>query len=146
MDLEAAPGGPVRSLADIAAEGPRRGELSPGRPGVALIGGGAIDVEAAVGVVDGLAAHWPAIVVRVGASPWPGPTVPVVPLYPGWLAPTGPEVAVWQPLEVGVRPPGAGPMLPLLGGRLVRALLQRRLPRRSRWVRAWGPVWGMPWA
>ena len=146
VDLAAPPGGPGRSLADVATEGPRRAELSPGRRGVALIGGGGVGVDTAAEVIDGLSLHWPAVVVRVREGSWAGPTVPVVPLYPGWLAPTRPEVAVWQPLGVVARPPGAGPVLPPLGGWLVKTLLRGQLPRRSRWMRAWDQVWGMPWA
>jgi hypothetical protein len=135
-----------RTLADIVAEGPRLEELSPGRRGVALLGVGPVATEVAAETLERLAARWPAVVVRVANTPWPGPTVPVIPLYPGWLAPTGPEVAVWQPLGTGSAPPGPGPVLPGLRRSLVHHLLHGRLPDRHRWIRAWSQVWEMPWA
>jgi hypothetical protein len=146
IDLERLSRGGTRTLADLVAEGPRLEELSPGRRGIALLGGGPLDIEAAVGAVERLARRWPAVVVKVLKPGWPGPTVPVVPLYPGWLAPTDREVAVWQPLGAGSVPPGPGPVLPVLSRNLIHHILRGRLPGRSRWLRAWDQVWEMPWA
>jgi hypothetical protein len=136
----------VRTLADLVAEGPRLEELSPGRRGIALLAGGPIDIEAAVTVVESLAESWPAVVVRSPGAGWPGPIVPVVPLYPGWLAPTVSEVAVWQPLGAGSAPPGPGPILPPLPRNLIHHILLGRIPGHSRWLRAWYEIWEMPWA
>jgi len=146
VDLDCSSSKAGRTLADIVAEGPRLEELSPGRRGVALLGGGPVATEVAAETVERLAARWPAVVVRAGNTAWPGPTVPVIPLYPGWLAPTGTEVAVWQPLGTGSVPPGPGPVLPSLRRPLIHHLLHGRLPGHSRWIRAWGQVWEMPWA
>jgi hypothetical protein len=146
IDLERPPRSGARTLADIVAEGPRLEELSPGRGGVALMGGGPVEVEVASEAVERLAQRWPAVVVRDPEPRWHGPTVPVVALYPGWLAPTGPEVAVWQPLGIGSGPPGPGPVLPPLSRNLIHHILRGRLPGRSRWLRAWDQVWEMPWA
>lgn len=136
----------ARTLADIAAEGPRLDELSPGRAGVAFVTSGSITLGEAGEMVDQLATRWPAVVVRSDGDGWPGPTVPVRALYPGWLAPSAESAAVWQPMAHGSRPPGPGPVLPRVGRGTVRRLLSGRLPSRSRWVRAWKQVWGMPWA
>lgn len=136
----------TRTLSDIAADGPRLEELSPGRPGVALIAAGPIGVEDAEGVIAQLALRWPAVVVRVGTGSWPGPTVPVVPIFPGLLAQTRAETAVWQPVGAYHDPPGPGPLLPRLRSGLARRLLAGQMPGRTRWVRAWRPVWELPWA
>lgn len=136
----------ARSLLDIAADGPRLEELSPGRSGVALIPSGPIGAEDAERVIAQLARRWPAVVVRVGPGTWPGPTVPVLPLFPGLLSQTRAETAVWQPTGAGYDPPGPGPLLPRLGSGLARRLLAGRMPGRSRWVRAWRHVWELPWA
>lgn len=139
--------GKGRTLADLVEDGPRLGELSPARRGIAWLAGGRVGEEAALEIIGQLAARWPAVVVRV-----PGPraslaSVPVTPLFPGRLAPL-PDAAigVWQPVAGGSDPPGPGPILPRLGARLVRSLLAGQLPRRSRWLSAWRPIWEMPWA
>ena len=135
-----------RTLADIAAEGPTLDELSPGRSGVAFIRGGPIPWAEATVILDELARRWPSIVVRAGDRDWDGPTVPVVPLYPGFLEAIDRSAAVWQPVGAATRPPGPGPVLPGLGPGLARKVLLGRLPGRSRWVNAWGQVWDLPWA
>ena len=135
-----------RSLADIVIDGPRLDELSPGRPGIALISGGSIGVDEAERVVSELATRWPGVVVRPKAGRWPGPTVPVIPMYPGFLAPEHAGTAVWQPAGATGPPPGAGPLLPRLKPGLVRGLLSGRIPAKSRWIAAWRQVWDIPWA
>lgn len=136
----------ARSLADLLSEGPRLDELSPGRSGIALMSGGGIAMAEAEAVVGELASRWPAVVVRVPDGTWPGPTVPVIPIYPGLLAPGERGAAVWQPAGSARRPPGPGPVLPLLRPGLARRLLSGRMPPRSRWVSAWRRVWELPWA
>jgi hypothetical protein len=136
----------ARSLADIVAEGPTLAELSPGRSGVALLSSGPLSPAECLAAVGALAPHWPAVVVRCEQGKWDGPTVPVRPLLPGLLQWTAPGPAVWQPLAGSVRPPGPGPVLPRLRASSVRRMLSGRALPRSRWVHAWGPVWGMPWA
>lgn len=138
--------GPGRSLADIAVEGPRLDELSPGRSGVALVGAGPLSAGEAESTVYRLASRWPAVVVRPASQGWPGPTVPLRPLFPGLLAPAAEGAAVWQPVGPGVDPPGPGPVLPRLTRATAHRLLHGRLPARSRWVSAWAAVWGLPWA
>ena len=138
--------GNSRTLADIASDGPSLDELSPGRTGVAVLSGGVIPQATAIETIDQLATRWPFVVVRLGDEEWPGPAVPVRPLYPGWLAPTSQAASVWQPVTKGSRPPGPGPVLPRLPPRLVRQLLSGRLPGRSRWIQAWAGVWRLPWA
>ena len=140
------PIGTVRTLADLVEDGPSLDELSPTRTGVALIAGGAIGVEEGLPVIERLAANWPAVVIRCDSGGWPGPTVPVRPLWPGLLAPTEPYPAVWQSLAGGIRPPGPGPVLPRLTARKARGLLAGRMPGRGRWLEVWKTVWRMPWA
>lgn len=139
--------GVSRTLRDLHDDGPTLDELSPGRPGIALVSGGGIEVEQAVVVIERLAGRWPAIVVRVDSEDWPFPVIPVIPIFPGRLAPI-PQASrgVWQPLGAGADPPGPGPVLPRLGPSALRLMLAGRLPRRGRWIAAWKPVWDMPWA
>jgi hypothetical protein len=136
-----------RTLADIVAEGPKLSELSPARAGIAMLVGGRVPLDSAFEILDQLGHHWPALVVRLpGATPTVA-SVPVVPLFPGKLAPREPSTpGVWQPVAGGSEPPGPGPVLPTLRAGTVRRLLSGQLPRRSRWVAAWRPVWEMPWA
>jgi len=137
---------PTRSLAALAAEGPRLDELSPGRGGVAVMGAGRLPIDEAAPVIERLATRWPAVVVRVPGAVWPGRTVPVHPLLPGWAAPSLSAAAVWQRVAGGCAPPGPGPVLPRVRSATVRRLLAGRLPARSRWIRSWGQVWELPWA
>jgi hypothetical protein len=135
-----------RTLSDLAADGPTLSDLSPGRTGVALLSSGPIDPEQARPVIQGLAQGWPAVVIRCQSGGWAGPTVPVRPLLPGLLRATEQGPAVWQPIATRTTPIGPGPVLPRLGGSLTRRMLAGRSARRARWVRAWEPVWEMPWA
>lgn len=136
----------ARTLADIATDGARLSELAPGRRGVAVVSSGGLPPEVATEMVERLARHWPAIVIRPGAEGWDGPTAPLIPLYPGWLTPEHDGAAVWQRLPGGSRPVGPGPMLPPPGRRLIQRMLSGSLPGRRRWVRAWESVWELPWA
>ncbi len=137
------PGG--RTVAELADEGPRREELSPQQSGVAALRNGGTDLLAGLEVIGTLAVAWPVIIARVGGGSVPFPVIPVRPLWPGFLAPTGERPAVWQATSGGGEPPGPGPILPLPGRATVAALLSGRRPVRSRWVRAWKKVWELPW-
>jgi len=147
VDLVSTRAASRRTLRDMWADGPTLSELSPGRPGIAMVAGGSIERDAAIEVIEQLSRRWPALVVRTDGIDWPFATVPVIPLFPGRLAPQ-PEGShgVWQPVGAGADPPGPGPVLPRLGPRALRRMLEGHLPRRSRWVEAWRPVWEMPWA
>lgn len=136
-----------RTLAGLVADGPTLSELSPGRRGIAFLPGGGVDRDSAVDVIGQLAGHWPALVVRVADPGYPFATVPVIPLFPGRFSPVKlPPHGVWQPVAAGREPPGPGPVLPRLRSGELRRMLAGHLPRRSRWVAAWRPVWEMPWA
>ena len=135
-----------RTLAELAVDGPSLAELSPGRQGVAFLDAGEIEGSEAIAVIERLAARWPAVTLRVEGGDWPFPVVPVMPLYPGRLLPPVEGRGVWQPVAGGSSPPGPGPVLPRLPGRTVARLLRGQLPRRSRWIAAWRPIWDMPWA
>lgn len=145
LDRDGPPYPSDRTLAELVEEGPRRSELRPDQQGVAAIRNGGAPMVAAVELVGTLAAGWPAIVVRVGSETGPFPVVPVRPLWPGWMAPTGDRPSVWQSLSGGADPPGPGPVLPPPGRSTVAALLAGRRPVRSRWVKAWEQVWELPW-
>lgn len=136
----------TRTLADIAHDGARLSELAPGRRGVAVVAAGGLSTEAVTEIVSRLARHWPAVVIRPGTDRWDGPTAPLIPLYPGWLSPQHDGAAVWQRVPGGSRPTGPGPVLPPPGRGLIQRVLSGGLPGRRRWVRAWEPVWELPWA
>ena len=138
--------GSRRTVADLAEEGARLDELSPGRAGVAVMQAGPVGEDDFNSVVDRLAGNWPAIVIRVADQQQRARTVPVIPLFPGWLEPSPPGAAVWQPVVGAGKPPGPGPVLPRLPSRIARSLLSGRMPARSRWISGWTPVWGLPWA
>lgn len=136
-----------RTLTDLIEQGPTLEELSPGRSGVAVLSGADVGLEKAVPIIERLASRWPAVVVRVEGRGWPGASVPVVPLYPGWLAPRDEAASAWQRVPGGeATPPGPGPVLPRLRARTVRRLLSGRHPGRDRWVGSWREVWDLPWA
>ncbi|MGB7860460.1 MAG: hypothetical protein WBM90_08185 [Acidimicrobiia bacterium] len=135
-----------RTLEEIALEGPNIVELSPGRSGVAMMARGGLAVPEASRMIEELARVWPAVVIRTKAGEWPGPTVPVRALYPGWLAPRDETPAVWQPVSGHNKPPGPGPVLPRVPASLVRRVLGGSLPSRTRWVKAWSRIWDLPWA
>jgi hypothetical protein len=141
---QAAPGG--RTLAHLLEEGPRLDELSPGRPGVAVIRAGGVDVHDTEQVIERLSRHWPALVLRSSPTETSWPVVPVVPLYPGWLAPIDSGPSVWQSLGPLSRPPGPGPVLPPLRTAQVRWVLGGGLPSKGRWLSVWERVWELPWA
>jgi hypothetical protein len=147
VDLASTGRQPGRSLADLVSEGPALAELSPGRSGIAYLPGGEVDLAVAISLTEQFLRHWPAVVIRVPSTGHPFATVPVIPLFPGRFSPVPvPARGVWQPVSGGAAPPGPGPVLPRLRAGLVRRLLAGQLPRHSRWMMAWRPVWEMPWA
>lgn len=150
IDLDAAgPAYPGRfSLAEMVSEGPRRADLVPDRAGVAVLRNGGVDAETAYPVVEALLAGWPNVVLRVDrredASGLAG-LVPVHPLFPGWLSPEPSEPAVYQRTGFAATPPGPGPVLPRPRASFLAGLLNGVMTGPSRWVRAWQPVWSLPW-
>lgn len=136
----------ARTLEDVAVDGPRLDELSPGRPGVAVMTVGRLGLAEAEQLIGEIAKRWPAVVVRTPPHGWASRVVPVIPLLPGWAAPLPSGAAVWQSVAAGSSAPGPGPILPRLRSSTVRMLLTGRLPARSRWIRSWSQVWGLPWA
>lgn len=145
LDPQGPPYPGERSLVDMAADGPTRSELTPGRARVAVLRNGGADPGLGVQVVQVLASSWPVVVVRVGHFPVPFPIIPVRPLWPGFMAPVGERPSVWQRVRGGGDPPGPGPALPPPGRRAVMSLLAGRRPPGSRWVRSWAAVWELPW-
>ncbi len=146
IDLD--PEGPAypgpRSLAELVEEGPTRAELEPN--GVAMLRNGGISFEAASALVARLGQVWPSVTLRLGpADNLEVPLVPVIPLLPGVLAPTGGRAAVWQQASAGQVAPGPGPVLPHLNRAKLTALLEARTLPSGRWVDAWKAVWQLPW-
>jgi hypothetical protein len=135
-----------RTLVDVAEDGPTLEEVSPGRSGVAVLGSGHLPAGDVRTLAQALATRWPGVVVRLWRLDWEGPSVPVVPLYPGVLDVGHVGAAVWQPLPAGPRPRGPGPVLPRLRPSLVRRVLRGGHPGRCAWVSAWREVWELPWA
>jgi hypothetical protein len=135
------------SLADLVDDGPRRSDLSPDRTGLAVLRNGGVKADAAGEVLAALEDGWPAVVLRLPATPAAGreADVAVYPLLPGGLFSVhahGP--AVFQ--NLGFRIPAPGLQLPVLSRATAAALLAGSVPARSRWVRAWKPVWEGQWA
>ena len=149
VDLD--PSGPAYpgrgSLAQLVEDGPRLSDLQPRSKGIAVLRNGGVGVEDSADVVAALSSNWPNLVVRApAAAPSEAyPTVPVVPLLPGLSVSTG-VAAVYQQMGWLLPAPGPGLLVPTPPRGVVRALLEGRTPRPSRWSRAWAKAWGMPWA
>lgn len=144
LDPEAPPYPGSRTLAMLAADGPRRDDLVPTRSGVAVLANGGIDLDDALPLVDALTRSWPAVVLRSGRSRPPYPLVRVFGLLPG-LTPAIEGPAVYQRLGPGSPPGLAGLVLPPVGrGEILRMLAGGR-PSSRRWVAAWRRAWELPW-
>lgn len=128
------------SLAQLVAEGPRRIDLSPARPGLAVLRNGGIDAESAAEVIAAVVTGWPAVILRLPRSSPIEPDLLVQPLVPGGLFPSDPRGrTVYQ--DLGFRLPADGLVLPPLGRGAAAALLAGTVPLRSSWVRAWKALW-----
>ncbi len=154
VDLD--PGGPhypsARSLRELVVEGPRAADLSPVRPGVAVLANGGIALEDSRDLVGLLLRGWPAVVLRLALQApddVPAPIVPVHLLTPGRLfRPQG--RGVYQPTAAGFRvrrrlEAEGSVVLPAAPRRVVRALLDGSRPVASRWSAAWRRVWAASW-
>lgn len=149
VDLD--PDGPPypgeRSLADLVASDPTEEDLTP-RSGIAVLRNGGVTPSVASEVVAALLERWPRVVLRLPPRPRPRAEIPVVPvrlLVGGWMS--GPaEPGVWQATPQWTQLPAPGVRLPVPERSTVRALLDGRRPVRSRWVRAWKPMWSTSWA
>lgn len=135
------------SLARLVAQGPRRVDLSPPRPGVALLANGGVGTEECADVLDALIAGWPAVVLRLAPAVETDGAITVVPLAGRNLLPAPSGRVVYQRSGWGERAPDGALVLP----RPSRATLRRLLSGVSalpgdRWVRAWQAVWRTPWA
>ena len=111
-----------------------------------MLRNGGVAPSEATEVLTALLRGWPNVVLRARNPVDQVPTVPLVPLLPGELIRSDHRVAVYQRLGWRLPAPGPAIALPTPSRGTVRALCEGRLPMRSRWVAAWGPVWEMPWA
>lgn len=150
VDLD--PAGPAYpgpgSLAELVADGPRRRDLTPSRPGLAVLRNGGVAPSEAAAVLAALADGWPALVLRLGPhhrGPAPAPLVRFHPLIPGALFPPPPGPAVYQDTGWRVPAPGPGPVLPVPRRSSWAALFSGLVPGRDRWVRKMASVWEWPW-
>ncbi len=149
VDLD--PAGPsypgTGSLAQLVADQPRRQDLEPTRSGLAVLRNGGIEYSEAFKVVAALIHGWPAVVLRLASGSGPPSeltALTVLPLVPGGLFEPVEAVeapAVYQPMGFRMASPPAGMMLPPFPRRVAAALLGGNVPRRSRWIRAWGSLW-----
>lgn len=145
VDLDPrAPAYPGRlTIADLVRDGLRRSDLAPGKEGVAVLGNGGADPEAALELVAALSDGWPAVVVRAGVDPLPIPVVPVAPVFPAqW------DESPWPVVRQQLLPSRRRPdrlVLPPLRRSQVRAMLDGRVRPSWRWVAAWAPVWETTW-
>lgn len=135
------------SLKALVEQGPRLFDLQPARKGVAVLRNGGIDAVAADEVVRALVAGWPNTVLRLprNESALTVPTVPVVPLLPGGMTRPVRIPAVYQQVGWHEKAPGPVVALPTPSRSVVGALLEGRMPARSRWIAAWRQVWDLPW-
>lgn len=133
------------TVASLLADGLRRSDLSPSRPGVAVVGHGGAGAAEGGALVAELAAGWPVVVVRQGRVRLDLPTVPARPLLPGPLAPRERRPTAYQAVLPGSSAPGPGLLLPPLRRSQIGRLLAGRVEPRWRWVRAWERAWRLPW-
>ncbi|MEX0756497.1 MAG: hypothetical protein WD204_00980 [Acidimicrobiia bacterium] len=141
VDLDpTAPPLPGPSLVDLIRDGVTSSHLRAGRTGVAVLANGGVSEAEATDLLESLLAGWPAAVLRV---PSDQPSIPVLSLDPPDLRPSRAHRAVWQSTIRGSRAPGV--VLPPLHRSAIRSLCRGVVEPRSRWVRAWTPVWGTSW-
>ncbi len=135
------------SLAELVEQGPRLDDLVPNRSGIAVLRNGGIDATTAGDVISALVRGWPNVVLRLprGGCNISLPLVPVIPLLPGGMTPESDRPAVYQQLGWHEKAPGPALTMPTPARGSVAALLEGRMPPMSRWIRAWGRVWSMPW-
>lgn len=141
------------SLADLVAAGPRRIDLMPQRPGLAVLRNGGVDWDDAAEVVEALGEGWPCVVVRLpSAFPQPSrirnrwPVVPVVPSLPHGYGSEVEAPFVAQATGLAARSTRAAAFtLPAPSRRTITALLAGKRAVGSRWIRAWRSVWEVAW-
>lgn len=134
------------SLAQLAEQGPRRTDLSPRRPGIALMRNGDISAEESAEVLDALIAGWPAVVFRLAPGTVTERVVTVVPLAGRTVLRTPSGRVVYQRSGWRERAPEGATVLPRPSRATVRRLLSgvNALPG-DRWVRSWRSLWRPPW-
>lgn len=146
VDLD--PEGPAypgsASLADLVERGPRLAHLQPQRSGLAVLRNGGID-SGYEEVVEALADGWPHVVLRVADNVDQPNLVSVIPAMTGPLRSDSQRPHVAQRTGLGTVSSEAVVTLPRLNRTTVMGLLSGSIRPRSRWIKAWKPVWGLPW-
>lgn len=134
------------SLAKLAEQGPRRSDLSPPRPGIALLANGGIGAEDSAEVLDALIAGWPAVVFRLPPAMESERAITVVPLAARMVLPAPSGRVVYQRSGWRERAPEGATVLARPSRATIRRLLTgvNALPG-DRWVRSWRPLWRPPW-
>ena len=132
-----------RTLADLVSAGPTRNDLSPAQTGLAVLRNGGVGFGESRPVILALLASWPAVVLRLPANPIevPWPVIKVRPLLPGNLFGKPEPGIVYQRSGWNIPIPAGALALPVPRPGQLAALLAGNHPRRSGWVKAWGPVW-----
>lgn len=132
------------SLADLVNRGPRLADLQPQRSGLAVLRNGGIS-HGYDEVIEALCAGWPNVVLRQPSPCADEAEVTVVPVLSGPLAHLCDKPHVAQRTGLAHVPDNAVVTLPRVSRSDLRGLLSGTIRPRSRWVRAWRPVWGMTW-
>jgi hypothetical protein len=143
IDLDQkAPAHSKHTLRDLVHDGLRATDLEGG-PGTAVLANGGISFADAAPIIDRLLEAWGRVVLRDGGEPHPFRVIGVEPLLPDPFSPGRADVV--QATTFGQDPAGRE-MLPPLRRHQIRSMLEGTIEPRWRWVRAWRPVWSIPWA
>ncbi|MDH3306926.1 MAG: hypothetical protein OEO77_05360 [Acidimicrobiia bacterium] len=136
------------SLADLIRVGPRADDLAPVRAGLAVLRSGGVHLADAAELLGAFADRWPCVVVRLPSGVDPGPigkVVQVLPLLPSPLAVDPVGRSVLQTTGLAPVPSTGHLVLPRPARNVFGDLLRGVVRRRSRWIRAWRPVWEWSW-
>ena len=134
------------TLASLRDRGLSESDLQVVEGGVALVGNGGVEYHEVSGLIDQLADRWPHTVFRAGSQTPPVPLVDIEPAYPAPLDADTNDNLVIQRLFTGQSGNGGVVSLPRLRRGQIHAMLRGEMEPRWRWVRAWRPVWSLPWA
>ncbi len=132
------------SLADLVDRGPTLAQLEPQRHGPAVLRNGGVEPEDAEEIVSELVARWPNVVLRCPQATEPSTrAIALLPLLPEPFTPTVDGEAVYQRTHLSAPKHVKDIVLPVPRTSTIKSLLGGvRPPRRDRWIKALGQVWG----